>query len=317
MFSSTVARGKPSRCAIRGTSGSASVYVPCAAPRRMRPWRGPRLCRQGSPGRHRAEVVAVLAEEEEGAVEAVGCDGGGMTGGALLLDVGEHPVEVGRRRETRVVVQGLEGREPARRTGARASGRQGRVLDALLGRAGAAVLDCSCGIGTRAVGLALRGHEVTGTDLSPRAAREAALREVPLRTAAAGLRRLPFAKARFDAVVCADNSLPRLLTARDVDTALTETRRVLCPGGRLLLSTRPYDDLLRDRPASTPPQVHRATGGAERTVSFQHWHWHEDGEDYDRDRLTALVTDAGFLAPGWRTPEESGFQPLLTARAAP
>ncbi|MGY5060876.1 hypothetical protein ACWDFR_43675 [Streptomyces sp. 900105755] len=32
------------------------------------------------------------------------------------------------------------------------------------------MLDCSCGIGTRAIGLALRGHRVTGTDLSVRAA---------------------------------------------------------------------------------------------------------------------------------------------------
>ncbi|MEU1511095.1 class I SAM-dependent methyltransferase [Streptomyces sp. NPDC005811] len=225
--------------------------------------------------------------------------------------------------------------------------RQGRALDALLGRAGAKVLDCSCGIGTQAVGLALHGHEVTGTDLSPRAAaraaREAALREVPLRTAAADMRRLPFADARFDAVVCADNSLPHLVTARDVHTALTEMRRVLRPGGRLLLSTRPYDDLLRERPAATPVQVHRPPDGAERTVSFQLWHWHEDGEHYDlehfrlvpadgrwdvrvvratywalgRDRLSALVEGAGFVDPVWRTPEESGFfQPLLLAHAA-
>ena len=40
------------------------------------------------------------------------------------------------------------------------------------------MLDCSCGIGTQAIGLALRGHDVLATDLSPgaveRAAREAA-----------------------------------------------------------------------------------------------------------------------------------------------
>lgn len=139
--------------------------------------------------------------------------------------------------------------------------RQGRALDALPGRAGAAVLDCSCGIGTPAAGLARHGHEVTGTDLSPRAAaraaREAALREVTLRTAAADMRRLPFPDARFDAVVCADNSLPHLLTAQDVHTALTEMRRVLRPGGRLLLGTRPCDDLLRTGPNRRLP---RSTG---------------------------------------------------------
>ncbi|MGV9929668.1 class I SAM-dependent methyltransferase [Streptomyces olivaceoviridis] len=224
--------------------------------------------------------------------------------------------------------------------------RQGEVLDALIGRDGAAVLDCSCGIGTQAIGLALRGHSVTGTDLSPRAAaravHEAARRGVRLRTAAADMRRLPFPDARFDAVVCADNALPHLLTEHDVRAALAEMRRVLRPAGLLLISTRPYEDLLRDRPSSTPPQVHRATEGGERTVTFQLWRWHDDGEHYDMEhfqllpqgeewrvevrrttywalgqrRLTGLAADAGFVDPGWRMPQETGFfQPLLVARA--
>ncbi|SHI19271.1 class I SAM-dependent methyltransferase [Streptomyces sp. 3214.6] len=225
--------------------------------------------------------------------------------------------------------------------------RQGAALGALLGPGRATVLDCACGIGTQAVGLALHGHRVTGTDLSPRAAaraaREAAHRDVPLPTAAADMRQLPFPDAGFDAVVCADNSLPHLLTERDVRTALAEMRRVLRPGGLLLISTRPYDDLLRDRPAATPPQVHRSPDGTERTVTFQLWHWHEDGERYDlehfqllpadgdwrvrvrrtsywalgRDRLAGLVAEAGFVAPEWRAPSETGFfQPLLVARSA-
>ncbi|MET8956364.1 class I SAM-dependent methyltransferase [Streptomyces sp. NPDC004393] len=224
--------------------------------------------------------------------------------------------------------------------------RQGDALHALMGRDGASVLDCSCGIGTQAIGLAFQGHDVTGTDLSPRAAaraaREAAHRKVTLCTAVADMRRLPFADARFDAVVCADNSLPHLLTEQDVHAALAEMRRVLRPAGLLLLSTRPYDDLLCNRPTSTPPQVHQPADGGERTVSFQLWHWHEDGEHYDlehfqllpadgqwrvrvrrtaywalgRDRLAGLVADAGFVDPEWRMPHETGFfQPLLMAVA--
>ncbi|WP_329373469.1 class I SAM-dependent methyltransferase [Streptomyces sp. NBC_00669] len=228
--------------------------------------------------------------------------------------------------------------------------RQGAALDALIGRAGADVLDCACGIGTQAIGLALRGHRVTGTDISPRAAaraaREAARRSLRLRTAAADMRHLPFADGRFDAVVCADNSLPHLLTGQEVRAALAEMRRVLRPGGLLLVSTRPYDELVRERPASTPPQVHRIAegdgSGEERAVTFQLWHWHDDGERYDlehfqlvpaggewrvevrrttywalpRNRLAGFAAEAGFVDAGWRLPPETGFfQPLLVARA--
>ncbi|AZQ32281.1 SAM-dependent methyltransferase [Streptomyces cyaneochromogenes] len=224
--------------------------------------------------------------------------------------------------------------------------RQGDALDALIGKDSAVVLDCSCGIGTQAIGLALRGHHVTGTDLSPRAAaraaREAARRKLTLPTAVADMRHLPFPHGQFDTVVCADNSLPHLLTEQEVHAALIEMRRVLRPAGLLLLSTRPYDELLRERPTSTPPQVHWHADDAERTVTFQLWHWHDDGEHYDlehfqllpadgewrvrvrrttywalgRDRLTGLLAGAGFVDAGWRMPQETGFfQPLLVARA--
>ncbi|MFE9181659.1 class I SAM-dependent methyltransferase [Streptomyces sp. NPDC007126] len=227
--------------------------------------------------------------------------------------------------------------------------RQGDALDALIGRDRVEVLDCSCGIGTQAIGLALRGHRVTGTDLSPRASaragREAARRGLGVRTAAADMRRLPFPDGRFDVVVCADNSLPHLLTEQDVHAALAAMRRVLRPEGLLLVSTRPYDDLLRDHPASTSPQVHRTAACADDrdgTVTFQLWHWHEDGEHYDlehfqllpaggewrvqvrrttywalsQDRLAGLAAEVGFVDVRWRMPQETGFfQPLLMARA--
>ncbi|WP_420081148.1 methyltransferase domain-containing protein [Streptomyces sp. JL4002] len=226
--------------------------------------------------------------------------------------------------------------------------RQGRILDALLTAASGpgphTVLDTACGIGTQALGLAARGHRVTGTDLSPRsvarAAREAARRGLDLPVGAADMRALPFADASFDAVVCADNALPHLLTARDVLAALAETRRVLRPGGLLLLSTRPYADLLRARPLSEAPHVRTGPDG-QRTITFQLWHWHPDGERYDlelfqllpagdtwtprtsratywalpQEATAAFAREAGLCDTVWHAPADTGFhQPVLTSR---
>ncbi|QFZ22345.1 class I SAM-dependent methyltransferase [Saccharothrix syringae] len=225
--------------------------------------------------------------------------------------------------------------------------RQADALDALVGRAlgpGArSVLDCACGIGTQAVGLAALGHRVVATDLSPtaaaRARREARARDLRLPVAAADMRALPLPAASVEVVVCADNALPHLLTAADVRAALAEMHRVLVPGGLLVVSTRPYDEIRATRPPGTPP--HGSDTPAGRVVTFQLWHWHDDGEHYDlelfrvaerggawetrvdrttywalgRDRLAGFAAGVGLVDVAWHEPGETGFfQPLLTAR---
>ncbi|WP_405537141.1 class I SAM-dependent methyltransferase [Streptomyces sp. NBC_00075] len=226
--------------------------------------------------------------------------------------------------------------------------RQGAALDRVirerLGAGAGAVLDCACGIGTQAVGLAMRGYDVVGSDVSEvavgRAVAEAADRGVRVRGAVGDMRQLPFPDGRFDAVVCADNALPHLLTEADVRAALVDMRRVLRDGGVLVVSTRPYDEILAERPAATPPSVSRSGGG--RAVGFQLWEWHADGERYDyevflleeqgdewavrvrratywalrRSELARFVVDSGFCEVTWSEPASTGFfQPLLVATA--
>jgi len=226
--------------------------------------------------------------------------------------------------------------------------RQATALDGLvrrqLGAGPHKLLDCACGIGTQAIGLARAGHRVVGSDLSPvaaaRATAEADARGTGLPVVAADMRQLPFRAGEFDVVVCADNSLAHLLTGQDVAAALHAMRRVLRDDGLLLLTLRDYDELRRTRPAAAPPQVSHGADG--RSITFQLWHWHDDGEHYDQEYFQLLpdgedwevrvrrttswaltrseVTDAaaaaGFADVAWHTPDTSGFyQPVLAARA--
>jgi glycine/sarcosine N-methyltransferase len=228
--------------------------------------------------------------------------------------------------------------------------RQGVALDSVIGgslgeQSGALdILDCSCGIGTQALGLAARGHRVVGSDLSPasarRAAAEAAKRGAALPTVAADMRRLPFATERFDVVLTADNSVAHLLADEDLLTALRGMRQALRPGGLLVITLRAYENARASHQTVTVPQVTDTAAG--RVVTFQLWHWHADGERYDfehiqllpdgdswrvrtrratsrallRAELSAAVERAGFAGVRLLDPAESGFfQPVLIARA--
>jgi SAM-dependent methyltransferase len=231
--------------------------------------------------------------------------------------------------------------------------RQGGALDALvrehLDRTEPLdVLDCSCGIGTQAIGLAERGHRVVASDLSTsaaaRAGAEARRRALPLTTAAADMRALPFAGASFDVVLSADNSLAHLLTEDDVRRAIGGMRRVMRDDGLLVLTAKDYGDARLARRRSTVPQVTDTGDG--QVVTFQLWHWHDDdvyGDSvYDFDHiqlvpdgggswrvrvrratsrawslqeLARLVRECGFDDVTWHGVDEAHFfQPVLTAR---
>jgi SAM-dependent methyltransferase len=111
-----------------------------------------------------------------------------------------------------------------------AAARQGVALEALLtnelGPGRKHLLDCACGIGTQLLGLTACGHRVVGTDLSFRAVVRAAIEAeragASAYVAVADLRALPFPRHTFDGVICADNSLPHLVTESGVLTALRE-----------------------------------------------------------------------------------------------
>jgi glycine/sarcosine N-methyltransferase len=228
------------------------------------------------------------------------------------------------------------------------SQRQAAALDRLiaaeLGPGPRAIFDAACGIGTQAIGLALRGHRVYACDLSPeavaRAEREAARAGVAMTFAVADLRSLgDRVPGSFDVVLAADNALPHLLDDADLELAVRNMAGTLRPGGLFLASIRDYGRLAIERPRTEGPRVFDDPDG--RRIAFQVWDWADDGRHYElhqfilrqrdegwqteqfttpyrallRRDLGAALAKAGLTRITWHEPDASGFfQPIVTAR---
>jgi SAM-dependent methyltransferase len=226
----------------------------------------------------------------------------------------------------------------------------GRVLSALVrGRQGQGrgrILDCACGIGTQAFGLALEGHDVQGTDFCAaaieRARHEALALELDVEFRVADFRELDSAvPAGFDVVCCCDNALPHLLEDAELLSALRSMRSRLRADGLIVLSIRDYDRALEEHGTGAVPKMFEIDGMAR--VVFQVWDWRSpsvyrlnhflmwreaarwetrhyvvDYRALRRRELTALLARAGFGDVRWHMPGETGFhQPLVTAVARP
>ena len=118
--------------------------------------------------------------------------------------------------------------------------------------AGARVLDCACGTGTLAVGLALRGHEVVATDASAamvaRTARLAAANRAPVDASVCTWEALPERgwQEAFDVVLCVGNSLPHAVGRAGRRAALHAMAGCLRAGGRLVVTSRTWEQVRAD-----------------------------------------------------------------------
>lgn len=158
--------------------------------------------------------------------------------------------------------------------------RQQAVLTSLMYAPGVlgTVLDCACGIGTQALGLARAGYDVEGTDISKaevdRAVREAALRNLDVQFRVDDMRQLATCKAqRYGAVVAFDNAIPHLDSDEEIAAALTAMRRSLRAGGKVFVSLRDYGALLAQRPTVLPPSLYMDNGL--RRIVHQIWDWQD------------------------------------------
>jgi SAM-dependent methyltransferase len=227
--------------------------------------------------------------------------------------------------------------------------RQAAVIGSILQReigsgAGVPVLDCACGIGTQALGLAKLGYHVTGSDVSDgsiqRARAEAALRDLNMQFYVADVRQLDqLPIGGFEAVISMDNALPHLLSDADLTEAARQMRAKLRPKGTVVASIRDYDQLVRDRPTVQGPIFYGDSD--QRRIVFQVWDWMDDRR-YTfhmyitretpsgwstfhsaavyravlREEITAILESSGFTNIRWLFPKESGFyQPMVVGTA--
>ncbi|HEY6865668.1 MAG TPA: class I SAM-dependent methyltransferase [Candidatus Eisenbacteria bacterium] len=120
------------------------------------------------------------------------------------------------------------------------------IVAALGLEAPGAVLDLACGYGRHAIGMARRGHRVTGVDFNARyleiAAEEARRAGVEVRWIAGDMRALPFER-EFEAVYSFFTSFG-YFGDEENERVLAGIARALAPGGRFLIDMMNRDWLL-------------------------------------------------------------------------
>ena len=203
------------------------------------------------------------------------------------------------------------------------------------------ILDCACGIGTQAIGLASLGYHVTASDISDGELAEAQARaqqnKVSIRFEHADFCALTEVfSTPFDIIIAMDNALPHMLSKEALGTAVKSIANQLAPGGMFVASIRDYDALLETKPPYSPPYIHRTDKG--QRVSFQTWDWTEDRYRLTqyiivdeaalqvskfeceywavrREVLTQLLLTHGCREVVWKFPAETGFyQPIVIAK---
>ena len=147
----------------------------------------------------------------------------------------------------------------------------------------AKVLDCACGIGTQAIGLAGLGYHVTASDISDgeldEARKRALKNEVKICFQNADFRALSKTfPQKFDIVIAMDNALPHMLSKGDLELAIESISSRVATGGMFVASIRNYDDLLKNKPPYSAPYIHKMENGQRVWKTYETLY--VDGEDF-------------------------------------
>ncbi|MFZ3070194.1 MAG: class I SAM-dependent methyltransferase [Anaerolineaceae bacterium] len=126
------------------------------------------------------------------------------------------------------------------------------------------VMDTACGTGQHAIAIASAGYQVSGSDLFPQMvaiadenARKAG-QKVSFKVAGFGnISQIFGSSEKFDAVLCLGNSLPHVQSSQELHAALKDFSDLLKPGGKLLLQSRNFDQILLSKRRWMEPQTYQ------------------------------------------------------------
>ena len=203
------------------------------------------------------------------------------------------------------------------------------------------ILDCACGIGTQAIGLASLGYSISASDISGGEIAEAK-RRAENNNVIIDFREADFStlsdvfSEKFDIIIAMDNALPHMLTYETLEKAIKSIVNQMNNDGLFVASIRDYDLLLKEKPSYSAPYIYKTDKG--QRVLFQTWDW--IGENYKfiqyiiddeestkirkfeceyratrREEITKLLYSNGCREVQWELPEKTGFyQPIVIAK---
>ncbi len=166
-------------------------------------------------------------------------------------------------------------------------------------KSGERVLDIAAGTGTSSAALAKSGAEVIALDFSPGMVEEGRKRHPDLTFVQGDAMKLPFADGEFDAVTMSFG----LRNVQKPQVAIAEMRRVLKPGGRIVICefSRPPLGVLRAGYHAYLRYVMPLIAGAASSNPDAYTYLFESIREWpDQPTLARWLREAGFEQVGYR-----------------